>query len=220
MRVRVDIGAGVGVGAGIFDLLVDRIGVDDDAHRAGQMLVAQAGGPAQIDQPVRLGVKPAHLLARQPVPQIVDRVPIGPAPAEPVTLHRPAQIGDVVVALHHHAGGARVVRIGPAIFDIPDLEAELFEAEQVVHRLPGDAGERHLADKVENEDRAARVHGVAPIVGSAATTAGATIHFRCRSAAARTGGRCGCGCRSGGGGKTPNPRRVARARFGMIGNEP
>ena len=34
-----------------------------------------------------------------------------------------------------------------------------------MHRLPGDAGERHLADKMANEDPAALVQGSHPVVG-------------------------------------------------------
>ena len=34
MRMRVEIGAGCRVGLGVFDLLVDRVGIDHDAHRA------------------------------------------------------------------------------------------------------------------------------------------------------------------------------------------
>ena len=45
---------------GEFDLFVDRVGIDHDAHWAPQMLVAQFGRAAQIDQPVGLGVEELH----------------------------------------------------------------------------------------------------------------------------------------------------------------
>ena len=57
MRVGVEIGARRRVGLGVFDLLIDRVGVDHDAHRAGEVLLAQLGRAAQIDQPVGLGVE-------------------------------------------------------------------------------------------------------------------------------------------------------------------
>ena len=129
MRVGVEIGARRRIGLGVLDLLIDGVGVDHDAHRAGEVLLAQLGGPAQIDQAVGLGVKPPHLFAGQPVPFVVDRIPIGPTPAETMAFHRPAQIGDVVGAAHHDAGDAGIVRVGPAIFDIPDVIAEPLQPE-------------------------------------------------------------------------------------------
>ena len=115
--------------------------------------------PHRLMQPVRLGVEPRHPFAPQPVPHIVDRVPIGPPAGKPIAFHRPPQVGDVVLAFHHDAGNPGVVGVGPTILDIPDLVTELLQAEQVVYRLPGDAGERHLAGKMENEDRAALAQG-------------------------------------------------------------
>ena len=41
---------------------------------------------------------------------------------------------------------------------------ELLEAQKIMHRLPGDAGERHLADEMENDDVAALRHERARIV--------------------------------------------------------
>ena len=37
--------------------------------------------------------------------------------------------------------------------------AQLFERDQVMHRLPGNAGERHLADEMEQDNLAAFCHG-------------------------------------------------------------
>ena len=48
--------------------------------------------------------------------------------------------------------------IGAVVLDIPCLVAELFEPGEVVDRLPGDAGERHLADEMEKDDLAAFAH--------------------------------------------------------------
>jgi len=44
--MRVDIGARGRIGLGVFDLFVDRVGVDHNAHRAAQMLFAQLGRAA------------------------------------------------------------------------------------------------------------------------------------------------------------------------------
>src|SRR6516165_888421 len=41
MRVRVEISAGGSVGRRVFDLLIDRVGIDHDAHRASEMLLPQ-----------------------------------------------------------------------------------------------------------------------------------------------------------------------------------
>ena len=122
------------------------------------MLVAQFGRAAQIDQPVGLGIKELHALARQPVIDVVDRVPIGPAPGEPVPLHRRLQITHVIGAIHDHAADPRVVGIGAVILDIPGFVPELFEPDQIVDRLPGDTGKRHLADKMQQDDFAALAH--------------------------------------------------------------
>ena len=46
MGVGIDIGARRRISLGVFDLLIDRVGIDHDAHRAAQMLLAQLGGAA------------------------------------------------------------------------------------------------------------------------------------------------------------------------------
>ncbi len=158
MRVRIKIGAGCRIGPGVFDLFIDRVGVDHDAHRTAQVLRAQRGCAAQIDQPVRLAIEGAHPLARETVINIVDRVPIRPTPGEAVPLHRFAQIEEVVAAIHDDAGVPRIVGVDAVILDIPRLVAELFQPDEVIHRLPGDAGERHLADEMEEDDFAAFAH--------------------------------------------------------------
>jgi hypothetical protein len=156
--MRVEIGARCLIGPGVFNLLINRIGIDHDAHRTAQVFLAQPGRAAQIDQPVRLGVEGAHPLARQPVVDVVDCVPIGPAPGKAVPFHRLAQIGNVIAAIHDDAADPRIVGIGAVILDIPGLKAELFEAGEVIDRLPGDPGERHLTDEMEEDDSAAFAH--------------------------------------------------------------
>ncbi len=99
-------------------------------------------------------------VARQPVIGVVDRVPIGPAAGEAVPLHRGAQISDIVVAVHHDAADARIVRVGPVILHVPGLVAELFEADQIIDSLPGDAGQRHLPDEMQEDDFAACPHDI------------------------------------------------------------
>ena len=125
--MRLDIGVRRGIGLGVFDLLVDRVGVDHDPHRAAQVVLAQPADAAQIDQPVGFGEEPPHPLARQPVIDVVDRVPIGPAVAETVALHDLAQVVEVVRAIDRDAGDPRVVGIGAVVLDVPRLPAELFE---------------------------------------------------------------------------------------------
>ena len=44
------------------------------------------------------------------------------------------------------------------VLDVPGFVAELFQADEVVDGLPRDAGERHLADEVEEDDLAAFAH--------------------------------------------------------------
>ena len=63
MRVRVDIGARRRIRLGVFDLLVDRVGVDYDAHGAAEMLVAQLRRAAQVDQRIGLGIERPHPVA-------------------------------------------------------------------------------------------------------------------------------------------------------------
>src|SRR5262249_50811574 len=112
---------------------------------------------------------------------VVDRIPVGPASGEPVPLHRRAHIADVVVAFHHDAVGARVIGVGSAVLDVPGFEAELLEREEIVHRLPGDAGERHLPDEMKNDDLAASGHEDI-LSGSPPTTAAPALNFRaCKS---------------------------------------
>ena len=38
------------------------------------------------------------------------------------------------------------------ILDIPGLVAELFQSDEIMHRLPGDTGHRHLADEMQQDD--------------------------------------------------------------------
>ena len=159
MRVRAEIGAGRPVGLGVFDLLIDRVGVDHDAHRAVQMILAQLGRAAQIDQPVGLGQERAYPLAREAMIDIVDRVPIGPTPGKAVPRHRVLQIAEVVAAIHGNAADARVVGVGAVVLDIPGFVAEFFQPDEMIDRLPGNAGERHLADKMEEDDCAAFAQG-------------------------------------------------------------
>ena len=44
------------------------------------------------------------------------------------------------------------------VLDVPGLVAELLQADQVIDRLPGYPGERHLADEMQEDDLAAFGH--------------------------------------------------------------
>ncbi len=158
MRVRGEIGALRGIALGVVDLLVARVGVDQDAHRAAQMLLAQIMRTAQIDERVGLAVKAVHLFARQAVPGIVKPAPIAPTLAKAEPFHNSRKIGDVIGAVRRHALDPRVVGRGTGVLDIPNLPAELCQADEVVHRLPRDPGERHLPGEMEEDDLAALGH--------------------------------------------------------------
>ena len=90
-----------------------------------------------------------------------------------MSLHHLAQISDVVAAIHHHAADPRVVGVGAVILDVPGFVTELFEPEEVIHRLPGDAGQRHLADEMEEDDSAVFAHKGS---GSELSVAAITCH--------------------------------------------
>src|SRR5262249_27722762 len=124
--------------------------------------LAQTRRAAKVDQAVRLPVERVDALAGEAVVGVVDGIPIGPTVAEPVALHHPADVGDVVVALHHHAVNAGVVGVGATVLDVPDLVAEPLEAEDVLHGLPGDPAQGHLTDEVEDNDLAALAHVLDP----------------------------------------------------------
>ena len=160
MCVRVDIGARRKVGLGVFDLLIDRVGIDHDAHGAAQVLLAQLRRATQIDQRVGLGVERPHGFAGKPVIDVVDRIPIGPPLAKAVPLQRGAQVAQIIGAIHDDAADARIVGVGAMVLDIPGLEAELLQRCQIMHSLPGDPGEGHLADEVQENDLAASLHGI------------------------------------------------------------
>ena len=89
---------------------------------------------------------------------VADRVPVSPPVPEPVALHYSSKIGHIVIALHHYTIRPRVVGVGPAVLYIPSFIAELLDSQKIMHRLPGDAGERHLGGEVENDDLAAFRH--------------------------------------------------------------
>src|SRR5262249_13144706 len=74
----------------------------------------------------------------------------------------PSHIGDIVGAIHHHAVDARIVGIGAVVLDVPGLVAEPLEAENVLDRLPGDAGQWHLSDEMQHDDAATRRHEGTP----------------------------------------------------------
>src|SRR5436190_9541064 len=65
---------------------------------------------------------------------------------------------DVVVTLHHNTVRAGVEGIGAAVFDVPASVSEPFESDQVMHGLPGNAGQRHLTGEMKNDDVAAFRH--------------------------------------------------------------
>jgi len=74
------------------------------------------------------------------VTNISYRIPIGPTAPKSVMLHYSSEIGNVVVASYHDAIYPRIVRIGPAIFDIPGFIAELLDSQEIMQRLTCDAG--------------------------------------------------------------------------------
>jgi hypothetical protein len=159
MRVRVEIGARTRIGLGVFDLLIDRVGIDHDARAAGHMLVAQPRRAAEIDERIGIAIEIPHRVARQAVIDVVDGVPVGPAMPETIALHHPPDIVDVIRAIHHHAVLARIVGVGTVILDIPGLVAQPLQPDDVMHGLPGDARQRHLPDEMKNDDPTARPHG-------------------------------------------------------------
>ena len=53
-------------------------------HAATPMRLPQQGRAAQVDQRIGAGVEVQDLLAREPVVDVVDRVPIGPTPGKSV----------------------------------------------------------------------------------------------------------------------------------------
>ena len=142
------------------------------------MLLPQARRATEVYQSGRPRVEDVHLLARQAVSDVVDRVPIGPAFAKPMPLHGPLQKADIVFAFHRNTVTERVERIGPPVFDIPCSVAEPLQTHEVMDRLPRDAGERHLAGEMENDDIAAVSHDrLQAISESPATTDSQTGNF-------------------------------------------
>src|SRR5206468_718755 len=99
-----------------------------------------------------------HLPAREPVIDVADRIPIGPALAKSVALHGPLQKAKVVVALHGDTVRAWIEGIGPAIFYVPGVVTALLQAQEIMHGLPRNASHRHLAGEMENDDVAALSH--------------------------------------------------------------
>src|ERR1700732_381086 len=89
----------------------------------------------------------------------------------------------MVSPIHHDAADPRIVGVGAVILDIPGLVAELFEADEVMHRLPGNAGERHLADEMEEEDLAAAAHGIRGMRSDPPITAQPGENFRAAAGA-------------------------------------
>ena len=153
-----------GIGLGVFDLLVDRIGIDHQPARADHVMLAQPCGTAEIDQRVGFLEQPRDALARQPMIGIVDRVPIGPARAQTEALHQRLEIGDIGAVIGDDAIKPRIVGVGAVILDVPRLVAELFEPDQVVERLPGDTRQGHLTRKMQHHDPPARGHADTPLL--------------------------------------------------------
>jgi hypothetical protein len=69
-----------------------------------------------------------------------------------------AQVAEIVVALHDNTVAARIEGVGPTVLNIPSLITELLETDEIVHRLPCDAGERHLTGEMKQNDIATRFH--------------------------------------------------------------
>src|SRR5215469_2200810 len=89
---------------------------------------------------------------------VVDRVPISPPVRKSIAFHDPAQEPHVIITLHRDAVCLWIKGISPAIFNIPNLVSELLKPQEIVHRLPGDAGEWHLPGEMENDDVATLGH--------------------------------------------------------------
>jgi len=158
MGMGVEIGLRGGIGLGVFDLLIDRVGVDHHATPACQVMIAQPGGSAQIEQGVGALEEIRDAFARKAMIPVLDRVPIGPAVPEPETLHEILEIGDVGRVVVGDAVEPGIVGVGAVILDIPGLEAQALEAEQIMQRLPGDAGQRHLPREMQHHHPPARRH--------------------------------------------------------------
>jgi len=157
--MRVEIGLRLGIGAGIFDLLVDRIGIDHDPPLAGEVMLAQPRRAAEIDQRVGFAEELVDARARQSQIAVIDRVPIGPARPQAETLHHALQVFDVGCVVDDDAVEPRVVGVGAVILDVPRLEAQPLETEQVMQGLPGDTRQGHLAGEMQHNHTPARGHG-------------------------------------------------------------
>jgi hypothetical protein len=64
MRVGGEIAAGGLVSHSIFDLFIDRIGIDHDPGRTGEVLISQPSSAAEVYQSVGLAIERIHLGAR------------------------------------------------------------------------------------------------------------------------------------------------------------
>ena len=89
-----------------------------------------------------------HAVAAAVVVQGVERPASGEAEAAHHRVDERGRLGRavVVLALHQHRRRAGVG------LDVVGLEAEPLEPDEVVHRLPDDAGDRHLGHHAEQDD--------------------------------------------------------------------
>src|SRR5262249_37342807 len=134
------------------DLIVDGVGLDVDADRAGHVLVAQARRPADVHEGIGLAVETLDALARETVAAVPDEVPEGPAALKPQPRQRPAEEGDPVGAISDHAPDPGSIGRRRRVLDVVDVVAEARQTDDVVDRLPSDPTHRVLAGEMEDED--------------------------------------------------------------------
>ena len=152
VRVHAEIFERIDIAGRDLGLLEHRVGIDEYPDRAFQMLFAQPRGAAQIVKRRGLAIERHQPLLGDAVHLVLGRVPIGPAIAQVEPLHHRLHEGDVVAAILDDALLPRIVRVGTRILDVPDVEPEPPQAEDVMQRLPGDPGDRDLTGKVQDED--------------------------------------------------------------------
>src|SRR5262245_9948863 len=84
MRVSIKVSSRRAISRCIFDLLINRIGIDQNPDRATQMLFAQLCCAAEIDDAVGFGVERLYALTGKSVIGVTGRVPIGPSVSKAV----------------------------------------------------------------------------------------------------------------------------------------
>ena len=119
------------------------------------MLLAQHADAAEVDEHVRRAQRLGEPAGAHPVHLAGDGgVAKRPALAEPVSARSsPRSRRTAPLASSVTVSQVGVVRPLAGVLDVGDLVAEAAEALEVVQHLPGDAGERHLGERAEHDDR-------------------------------------------------------------------